>query len=102
MVQTRAVNSLIVYITVSDLSSNANFVNQDGEKRAEGGEATVENLLRSEMLLGREAMARLATSHVAVFGIGGVGSFAAEALARGGVGEMTLVDHDVVSESNLT
>ena len=61
----------------------------------------MENLVRSEMLLGREAMERLAASHVAVFGIGGVGGFAAEALARGGVGELTLVDHDTVSESNL-
>ena len=56
---------------------------------------------REIMLLGEDALARLARSHVAVFGVGGVGSFVAEALARAGVGELTLVDNDVVSESNL-
>ena len=61
----------------------------------------MEQWIREEMLLGADAMARLAESHVAVFGIGGVGSFCAEALARGGVGELTLVDHDAVSLSNL-
>lgn len=58
-------------------------------------------LIREEMLLGAQAMAHLENCHVAVFGIGGVGSYCAEALARGGVGELTLVDHDVVSESNI-
>ncbi|MBR4057828.1 MAG: tRNA threonylcarbamoyladenosine dehydratase [Oscillospiraceae bacterium] len=59
------------------------------------------DLLREEMLLGKEAIARLRSSHVAVFGLGGVGSWCAEALARCGVGEITLVDEDTVSESNL-
>lgn len=58
-------------------------------------------LIREEMLLGSQAMERLRGSHVAVFGIGGVGSYCAEALARGGVGELTLVDNDVVSASNI-
>ena len=49
---------------------------------------------RERMLLGDEAMQVLAASHVAVFGVGGVGSFAAEALARAGVGAITLIDHD--------
>ena len=53
------------------------------------------------MLLGEAAVEVLHRSHVAVFGIGGVGSFCAEALARAGVGRLTLVDDDVVSESNL-
>lgn len=59
-----------------------------------------ETFLREEMLLGPEAMERLRRAHVAVFGIGGVGSFAAEALVRGGVGHLTFVDSDVVGESN--
>lgn len=60
-----------------------------------------EALIRSAMLLGDEAMAHLATAHVAVFGLGGVGSFCAEALARSGIGALTLVDDDTVAESNL-
>lgn len=56
--------------------------------------------LRTEMLLGREALERLERSHVAVFGLGGVGSYAAEILARSGVGELTLVDQDSLSLSN--
>lgn len=56
---------------------------------------------REEMLLGQEALAKLRRARVAVFGIGGVGSFVAEALARGGIGHLTLVDGDVVSVSNI-
>ena len=56
---------------------------------------------RTELLLGREAMEKLARSTVAVFGIGGVGSFAAEAIARCGVGGMALFDNDEVSLTNL-
>lgn len=56
---------------------------------------------RQEKLLGSAAMEKLATAHVAVFGLGGVGSFAAEAVARAGVGTITLVDHDTVSVSNI-
>jgi len=60
-----------------------------------------ERTIRAEMLLGQEAMEKLRRSHVAVFGLGGVGSWCAEALARSGVGRMTLVDRDVVGESNI-
>ena len=60
-----------------------------------------ERSVRTAMLLGRDAVDRLQTAHVAVFGIGGVGSFTAESLARAGVGALTLVDDDTVSESNL-
>lgn len=56
---------------------------------------------RTEMLLGSEAMKRLEQAHVAVFGLGGVGGSAAEALARSGVGQLTLVDNDTVALSNL-
>lgn len=60
-----------------------------------------EQFLRTQMLLGPQAMQRLAQAHVAVFGLGGVGSWAAEALCRSGVGALTLVDQDEVSVSNL-
>jgi len=56
---------------------------------------------RTHILIGDEGIARLEASHVLVAGIGGVGSYTAEALARLGVGQLTLVDHDVVSPSNL-
>ena len=57
--------------------------------------------LRTAMLLGDHAIDILAQKHVAVFGLGGVGSFCAEAVARAGIGKLTLVDDDVVSESNI-
>ncbi len=60
-----------------------------------------ERTLRARMLLGDEAMDKLWNSHVAVFGLGGVGSWCAEALARSGVGKLTLVDMDNVGESNI-
>ena len=56
---------------------------------------------RSGALLGEEAMARLAAARVLVVGVGGVGSWCAEALARTGVGAITLVDDDVVQPSNV-
>lgn len=56
---------------------------------------------RQERLLGKDATALLASSRVALFGVGGVGSYAAEALARAGVGEVVLVDRDRVAESNI-
>ena len=56
---------------------------------------------RTEMMLGEDAVKRLKTSHVAVFGVGGVGGFTAEALARAGVGKITLIDSDKVSVTNI-
>lgn len=56
---------------------------------------------RTRMLLGDEAIRRLNQSRVILFGVGGVGSFAAEALARAGIGRIALVDNDVVSLTNL-
>jgi len=56
---------------------------------------------RTALLLGEEGVNKLKGAYVAVFGIGGVGGFACEALARAGVGRMLLVDDDTVSESNL-
>ena len=61
----------------------------------------MENIfLRNAMLWGEEAQARLASSHVLVLGLGGVGGYAAECLARAGVGELTLGDSDTVSVTN--
>ena len=56
--------------------------------------------LRSEMLWGPDGQRRLAESHVILFGLGGVGSYTAECLARAGVGELTIVDNDTVSPTN--
>lgn len=56
---------------------------------------------RTEKLIGKEAVAKLQNSHVAVFGLGGVGSFTVEALVRAGVGTLTLVDSDKFEETNL-
>lgn len=56
---------------------------------------------RTALVLGDEAMEKLARAHVAVLGLGGVGGYAVEALARSGVGELTLIDQDEVGESNL-
>ncbi|NLC72243.1 MAG: tRNA threonylcarbamoyladenosine dehydratase [Ruminococcaceae bacterium] len=62
---------------------------------------TDERTIRAKALLGDRAMEKLANAHVAVFGVGGVGSWCAEALARSGVGKITLIDDDTVSESNI-
>lgn len=56
---------------------------------------------RTELLLGKENMQKLKNSRVAVFGIGGVGGHAAEALARSGVGALDLIDSDVISVTNI-
>ena len=56
---------------------------------------------RTELLLGKEAMNKLEDARVAVFGIGGVGGYVCEALARSGVGKLDLVDNDKVCMSNL-
>lgn len=56
---------------------------------------------RTQLLLGAEAMEKLKNAHIAVFGVGGVGGYVAEALARSGVGRIDLIDNDVVSESNI-
>ena len=60
-----------------------------------------ERFSRTQLLLGDDAMQTLAQAHVAVFGLGGVGGYAAEALARSGVGNLTLIDHDAVSPTNI-
>ncbi|MDR2900843.1 MAG: tRNA threonylcarbamoyladenosine dehydratase [Treponema sp.] len=57
--------------------------------------------IRTETVLGKDALEQLKSAKVAIFGIGGVGSYAAEALARSGAGSFILVDHDVVALSNI-
>lgn len=61
----------------------------------------MERYSRSRFLLGEDAMRTLRNAHVAVFGLGGVGGYVVEALARTGIGALTLVDHDTVSKTNL-
>lgn len=56
---------------------------------------------RTELLIGKENIVKLHNAKVAVFGIGGVGSFVVEALARSGIGNFILVDNDIISETNL-
>ena len=60
-----------------------------------------EQFLRTQMLLGMEALERLKKARVAVFGIGGVGGYTVEALARSGVGQLYLIDNDTESVSNI-
>ena len=60
-----------------------------------------EQFLRTQMLLGTEALEKLQKARVAVFGIGGVGGYTVEALARSGVGQLDLIDSDTVSVSNI-
>lgn len=56
---------------------------------------------RSEVLLGADALNKLKDAHVAVFGVGGVGSYTVEALVRSGVGKLSIFDADIVSETNI-
>ena len=56
---------------------------------------------RSELIYGKEAMDKLSKCHVAIFGVGGVGGYVAESLARTGIGKFTLIDNDVVALSNF-
>lgn len=60
-----------------------------------------ERFSRTELIFGENAMKRLAAARVAVFGVGGVGGYAVEALARSGIGALDLIDDDRVSISNL-
>jgi tRNA A37 threonylcarbamoyladenosine dehydratase len=60
-----------------------------------------EKLIRSELLMGNAAIEKLQRSHVLVVGLGGVGAYCAEQLCRAGIGEMTIVDADIVEYSNF-
>ena len=56
---------------------------------------------RTELLIGEENIKKLQQSKVAIFGVGGVGSFVVEALARAGVGTLVIIDHDEVDVTNI-
>ena len=60
-----------------------------------------EELARTALLIGEDGVEKLKRSHVCVFGAGGVGGYVIEALARAGVGTLTIVDKDVVNRSNI-
>ena len=62
----------------------------------------MQEFCRMQMLVGEQALQKLNNSHVAVFGIGGVGCHTVEALARAGVGKITLVDDDVLHQATST
>ena len=61
----------------------------------------MEAFSRTQLLLGSDSMEKLKNARVAVFGLGGVGGYAVEALARSGVGALELIDHDTISLTNL-
>lgn len=61
----------------------------------------MQQFIRTQALIGKENMNKLSEARVAVFGVGGVGGYVVEALARSGVGHIELIDHDTVAESNL-
>lgn len=61
----------------------------------------MEQFIRTEMLLGAETLEKLQNAHIAVFGVGGVGGYVVEALARSGVGQFDLIDNDTVALSNI-
>lgn len=60
-----------------------------------------EQFIRTQMLLGKEALESLSNKRVAIFGVGGVGGYVCEALVRCGIGEFDIIDNDTVAESNL-
>lgn len=60
-----------------------------------------EQFSRTEMLIGEDALATLANSRIAIFGVGGVGGYTAEALVRCGIGTIDIIDNDTVAKSNL-
>lgn len=67
----------------------------------ENKQNTPHRFSRTELFVGRAGVERLANSHVAVFGLGGVGGYAVEALVRAGIGHLTLIDFDTLCVTNL-
>lgn len=71
------------------------------DAKIEGNPMIEDQFMRSRLLLGDQAIEILQSARVLVFGLGGVGGFCAEALARAGIGRLSLVDRDTIAESNL-
>ena len=70
-------------------------------KGKKANESLMDKFIRTKMLMGEEAFEKLQSARVAVFGVGGVGGYAVEALARGGIGAIDIIDSDCVAESNI-
>ncbi|MFA5689689.1 MAG: ThiF family adenylyltransferase [Kiritimatiellales bacterium] len=83
-----------------DISSTALRAGMKSEVRIPDFK-NLNKFLRTEMLIGKPALEQLQKTHVIIFGVGGVGSWCAEALIRSGVGHLTMVDNDVVAETNI-
>lgn len=99
MIETK--ESLITDNNFAETKDSLIKENNCNETSASGSVSREYALSRTEMLLGKEALKKLRGSRVAVFGIGGVGGFAVEALARSGIGHLDIIDKDVVDGSNL-
>ena len=72
-----------------------------GQERSNSKSKTMVDLSRIENLIGKEGLKKLKNKHILICGVGGVGSFVAEALARSGIGKLTLIDFDNIDPSNL-
>ena len=81
--------------------SGYDFYIVDQRRIKKGKQTMLNEFSRAQLLLGKDAMETLAASRVAIFGIGGVGSFAAEAIARAGVGAIDVFDDDKVCLTNI-
>jgi tRNA A37 threonylcarbamoyladenosine dehydratase len=77
------------------------WIEREKEKMIATGDLEEQRFSRTELFIGSAGVERLRRSHVAVFGVGGVGGYAVEALARAGIGRITLVDFDTFSLSNI-
>ena len=73
----------------------------DDKAKGKGRKEMIDQFARTQLLLGKEGMEALAGAKVAIFGIGGVGGYVAEALARSGVGSLAIVDDDKVCLTNI-
>ena len=91
----------INYITFQHLQKILGYSIISAYKIPEEKKGMKESQKRTVSLIGEQAQERLTRSRVLIFGIGGVGGHLTEALARAGVGHLTLVDHDTVAESNI-